>query len=215
MDLLTLRFLERFLAVIIGGLAIFLGYRLFINIPESRDSQGKITLPWGISVILSRVGPGVFFALFGAAVVTYSLHKGLEFNEQKSVPSTEAQGPAPATGTTSEVRKFTWGVAPTPAGEKAARADARALLRREIAILNNISHVLRADLPDHERTPIELAIPRIKFALMQPIWGEAAEGWGTPPEFEQWLNDGEPDPPPSHISQAVEYYRYARGGAQP
>jgi len=101
-------------------------------------------------VILSRVGPGVFFALFGAAVVTYSLHKGLEFNEQKSVPSTEAQGPAPATGTTSEVRKFTWGVAPTPAGEKAARADARALLRREIAILNNISHVLRADLPDQD-----------------------------------------------------------------
>jgi hypothetical protein len=215
MDLITLRFIERILAVIIGGLAVFLGYQLFVKIPESRDSQGKITLPWGISVILSRVGPGVFFALFGVAVVTYSLHKGLEFSEQKSVPSAEVKGPAPTTGTVSEVHKFIWGAAPTPEGEQAARADARALLQREIAILNNITHSLRADLPDYERTPIEFAIPRIKFALMKPMWGEAAEGWGTPSEFENWLKDGEPDPPPSHIAKAVEYYRYARGGAKP
>ena len=62
---------------------------------------------------------------------------------------------------------------------------------------------------------VELAIPRIKFALIKPLWGETEEGWGAPPEFEQWLKDGESDPPPSTITQAVEYYHYARREAKP
>jgi hypothetical protein len=213
MDLITFRFIERSLAVIIGGIAVFLGYRLFLKIPESRDGEGKITLPWNITVILSRVGPGVFFALFGAGVVAFSLYKGLEISEKKS--GTAAEIAAPETGAAEESREFKWGAAPTPTGEAATRADARALLRRDIGILNNVTDSLRPDLPEHERTPIELAIPRIKFALMKPMWGDADDGWGSPSEFETWLNDGEPHPSPPKIAQAVEYYLYAKRGAKP
>ena len=173
----------------IGGISILLGYRLFLKIPE-RDSDGKIALPWDITVIMSRVGSGVFFALFGAAVVAFSLHKGIEVSEQKSATVGGARHSAPATGAAGESRELKWGAAPTPAVEKAERTDARALLRRDIAILNNITYALRPDLPEHERTPIELAIPRIKFALMKPLWGDTGEGWGAPPEFEQWLRAG-------------------------
>jgi hypothetical protein len=210
MDLITFRFIERSLAVIIGGIAVLLGYRIFLKIPESRDSEGKITLPWNITVILSRVGPGVFFALFGAGVVAFSLYKGLEISEKKSGSAAEIA--STATGATGESREFKWGAAPTPAGEAAARADARALLRRDIGILNNITN---SDLPEHERTLIELAIPRIKLALMKPMWGGAEAGWGAPSEFETWLKDGEPDPAPPNIAQAVEYYRYAKRRAKP
>jgi hypothetical protein len=200
MDPITYRFIERLLAVIVGGMAVFLGYRMFLKIPESRDSQGKITLPWNITVVLSRVGPGVFFGLFGAGIVALSLYNGLKINEHNGG---------------GEVRQVNWGAAPTPAGETAARADARALLRRDIAVLNNVTNSLRSDLPEYERTPIELAIPRIKFELMKPAWGEPNAGWGTPSEFETWLKNGEPDPAPPRIAQAVEYYGYAKREVKP
>jgi hypothetical protein len=43
MDLLELRVIERILAVVIGGLSIDFGYRLFIKLPEQKDSEGKMT----------------------------------------------------------------------------------------------------------------------------------------------------------------------------
>ncbi len=80
MDLLQLRVIERVLAVVVGGMSVYLGYRLFIKLPEQMDSSGKVVLPGGISVFVSRIGPGVFFSLFGAAVVVVSLQQGLELN---------------------------------------------------------------------------------------------------------------------------------------
>ena len=77
MDPLILRSLERILSVAIGGLSIVLGYRLFLALPTQRDSEGSFKLPWNISVALTRVGPGVFFALFGAAVVALGLHSAV------------------------------------------------------------------------------------------------------------------------------------------
>src|SRR6266496_2543343 len=72
MDLLQLRVIERVLAVIIGG--------LFIKLPKQKDSSGKVMLPGDISIFFSRVGPGVFFSLFGAAVVVVSLQHGLDLD---------------------------------------------------------------------------------------------------------------------------------------
>jgi hypothetical protein len=207
MDPITFRFIERILAVVFGGMAIYLGYRLFVRIPESRDSQGKITLPWNITVILSRVGPGVFFALFGTGVIALSLYKGVQIG-----PGTAFVG-APVVA--NKVTGFIGAAPRAPEAEPAARADARALLRRDIGLLNNITNSLRPDLPDYERTPIELAIPRIKLALMKPVWGETEAGWGTPSEFEEWVKEGELDPAPQHVAQAVEYYRYAKREAKP
>jgi hypothetical protein len=39
MDLLQLRVIERVLAVIIGGMSIYLGYRLFIKVPRQKDTE--------------------------------------------------------------------------------------------------------------------------------------------------------------------------------
>jgi hypothetical protein len=205
MDPLIFRFVERGLAVLIGGLAIYLGYRLFLKIPKSHNSEGKITLPWNITVILSRVGPGVFFALFGSSVVAFSLYKGLEFTESTANRRTE----------TVASRQIDY-AAPTPSGgERAAGVDARALLRKDIAILNNITISLRPDLPEQDRASIELAIPRIKFALMRPIWGEPKDGWGTPSDFEVWLTNRGPQPAPPQIAQAVEYFEYGMHEVSP
>ncbi len=101
------------------------------------------------------------------------------------------------------------------AGEADRRADARVLLRRDIAALNTILPKLRSDLLPQDRTEVELALPRIKFALIQPVWPQNEAGWSDPARFEAWLNEGERDPPPPEIAAAAKYFRYGAAGAQP
>jgi hypothetical protein len=214
MDLDTailLRYIERLAGVFIGGLAIYLGYRLFLKVPERREGEGSIKV-MDVSIILTRIGPGVFFALFGAAVVALSLYKGvLVESTNRSFQGSVAQSDAAPSQRT---ERFS-GMGALNEADADRRADARALLRRDIAVLNNFLPKLRADLPPQDRTEVELALPRIKFALMQPVWPQNETGWGDPARFEAWLSEGERDPPPAEIAAAVDYFRYGTAGAGP
>ena len=216
MDPLTLRFAERLVAILIGGVAIYLGYRLFLEVPSARESDGKFTFPWNASVALTRVGPGVFFALFGAIVVGTSFFKGIEMQyARQDQPALEAAAsvsstPKPA----SETFAFKGAGASATVGEREARADARALLRKDIAILNTVPRALRTNLPEGDRSLIEEALSRTKLALMTPVWGEPSEGWGDVALFEAWLRSAQPDPPPAELKNAVAYYRYGQGSAR-
>ena len=204
MEPVIMRAIERILAVLIGGLSVYLGYNLFLHLPEQTDSAGKIILPGNISIYLSRVGPGVFFALFGVVVVALSLHKAIIYSE----PGNYIRDIIPATG-----RYYSGlGETATKGGRQSlgqtARADARALLRKEIARLNTIPLLLPADLPEHERVPIERSIASIKFLLIKPVWGDSDEGFGDIAEFERWVDAGEPNPPPAGMEGALALYRY-------
>jgi hypothetical protein len=209
---ILLRTIERLTAVLIGGLSIYLGYRLFLRVPEQHEGEGQFKL-WDVSIIMSRIGPGAFFALFGAAVVGLSIVKGIV------VADAQERGPKDSiakTATPPDAHSKSYsGMGASTADTADQRADNRALLRRDIAILNNFLPKLRADLAEQDRTQVELAIPRIKFALMRPMWDESTPGWGEPARFEAWLKDAEPDPPPADIAAAVEYFRYAKPGASP
>src|SRR4051794_16652007 len=85
MDASLLRGAERILIVGIGGLAIWLGYLSFRLIPYSHDASGHISFPGGIKIYVSRVGPGVFFCLFGAMVVGLSLAYPVSFEQMDLV----------------------------------------------------------------------------------------------------------------------------------
>lgn len=210
MDPITLRFAERLLAVLFGGMAIYLGYRLFLRVPEQRSGDGKFTLPWDVSIAVTRVGPGVFFALFGAAVVGTALVKGIEWEQARSVVSPgQAAAPVEARSMRAVERLDFKGAGAAPdRSEREARANGRALVDREIAVLNTLGRYFRPDLPDHERSMLERAVVRIKLALMKPVWGDRAEGWGDVARFEQWVRDGELDPPPADLAAAAAYYRH-------
>lgn len=196
--ILLLRFLERITAVLIGGMAIYLGFRLFLLVPEQRDSAGKLVLPWDISVVMTRVGPGVFFALFGVAAAGLALFRPLEISLQGPGLSEEKGG-----------RRVSYAAGPA-LGDQTARTDARALLRKEIAVLNTVPRLLRKDLPGYERDSIKSGIARVKLALMRPVWGDTAEGWGDFAEFERWVQAGEPDPQPAGMGEALALYRYGQ-----
>jgi hypothetical protein len=205
----TLRLLERILDVAIGGISIYLGYRLFLRLPESTDSSGKVILPGNISVYLSRVGPGVFFALFGALVVGVSLETAVRYSEREPANTDTFVG-KPAAKTVRESSKNFIGLGSAiDSGDSEGVADARSLLRKEIAIMNTIPAELKSDLSQQDRDEVMRAISRIKFALMKPVW-DSRSGWGDPAQFEEWLKAGAPDPPPARLEQAVEYFRYGQ-----
>lgn len=201
MDLLQLRVIERVLAVVIGGLSIFLGYRLFIKLPEQKDSSGKVILPGDISIFFSRVGPGVFFSLFGAAVVVVSLQHGLELDlANKSSVTPES------TEKTANLKVRYMGGADEldPAKRDALRAEAR----RTIAELNKLPTMLPANVPASRRTDVAQAVRDSKLALIGMVWGA---DWGDFSKFRNWVNDGETDPiPPGFSPEAAKTYRQTR-----
>ena len=201
MDLLELRVVERILAVVIGGLSIYLGYRLFIKLPEQKDSEGKMTLPGDISIFFSRVGPGVFFSLFGAAVVALSLQHGLELDVARKANVTAAASEQTASV---KVRYMGGAGEADPARREALRAEAR----RTIAELNKLSSLLPASLPASRRTDVAQAVRESKLALLGMVWGS---DWGDFATFRNWVNDGEADPVPSGISpEAVKTFGQTR-----
>ena len=198
MDPITLRFIERFLIVIFSGMAIYLGYRLFLAVPEQRNSSGEVKLSKDISIILSRVGPGAFFALFGVIVLSLSLLRPLEFSSSAS-EAAQQSGAAQAYSYASE---------PPTRDDSALRSDARVGLRREIGRLNTIPQLLKTDLLENDRNDIIRSLRRVKLLLMKPAWGEPEEGFGDFAAFEEWVEQGEVDPPPADMKGALELYRF-------
>src|SRR5712691_3281014 len=153
MQPLALRFIERIAAIIIGGLAVYFGYRLFVLIPHEKTSDGKVRLPWNISIVLSRVGPGVFFALFGIIAVGTALVRPLEIGAPRT--------PSQSSGNEYPSIRYMAG----SSEDQSARADTRALLRKDMAVLNTISQQLRPDLPKHEKDSTQRVIAKIKLEL--------------------------------------------------
>lgn len=201
MDLLLLRVIERILAVVIGGLSIYLGYRLFIKLPHQKDSSGKMVLPGDISIFFSRVGPGVFFSLFGAAVVLVSLKEGLEIDVANRASIT-----ADSTVRAGNVKVRYMG----DAGEAdpAKRDSLRVEARRTVAELNKLTALLAPGVSPSRRTDIAQAVRDSKLALIGMVWGP---DWGEFAAFRNWVNDGETDPiPPGFSPEAVKIFRQTR-----
>ena len=57
--------LVRMVAFGISGLLAYFGYRLFFTVPQQTESGGRIETP-GLTITLSRIGPGTFFAVCAA-----------------------------------------------------------------------------------------------------------------------------------------------------
>lgn len=83
-------FYYKLLSILVGAFIIYLGYRLFskrIASPAGDlEAEGK-----GMKLYLKGAAPGIFFALFGAFVICFSLYRGLEYKEEAKT----AQHPSP------------------------------------------------------------------------------------------------------------------------
>jgi hypothetical protein len=203
--LLLMRMGERLFGLLAGGLCIVLGYQLFVRLPEKADSAGKVILPGGVSIWLSRVGPGVFFALFGVAIVGYSFASTVRVsNEQTSVPvraSGSATVPVLAASTRQEISAMS-----DRSGGRAKREEREeqlTYLRLTMANLNAAIERLQRDTQPPERDRLVAGLQNAKMLLLRGEWDTA---WGDPARFQGWINSGATLPAPSGMDEPAGLY---------
>lgn len=220
MEEFIFRAAERILGVFIGGFAIYLGYRLFIKLPEQMDSSGKVILPGGVSIFLSRIGPGIFFSLFGAAIVAFSLYQRLEIETHATSPGSSLNAPpdaslgaSPNAATANRIRSVHYmGNDGASAGD-ARLAALRSEAKRTVYELNRLPQALPADLPAPKRNDVNQALRESKLALVYSVWGQ---DWGDFAQFKRWIDQGESTPAPSSFDvAAIELFRNGQSEPSP
>jgi hypothetical protein len=191
------RMVERILGVLIGAVLIYFGYRLFLGLATKRGSDrggGEFSFAGGNKIKLSKVGPGVFFALFGAGLIIFSLLKPVSLTiSPRGGKATSS--PKPGTIASSEF-KFV-GAVSVPESDN-DRARMRTETEQDIIALNR--SLENAD--SASRAELERAVSRGKFALMEPLW---SEDWGDIADFRDWLDKR--GSPPAALQPAVDYFQ--------
>ena len=201
--LLLMRMFERLLGLLAGGLSIVLGYRLFINLPEKTDSSGKVVLPGGVNIWLSRVGPGLFFALFGAAIIAYSFTSTVKVTTEQSTPSAKSSGGASDVLVSScqEIAAMS-GRSADPVA-KDVRDRQIVVLRGVMADLNATIVRLEREAPPPERDRLIGGVQSAKLLLLLGAW-EAS--WGDPARLRTWINTGASLPAPTGLEIPAGLY---------
>lgn len=196
-----LRQSERLLIVLGGILAVVLGYRLFMNLPMLERGAGKIQLPGGISIFLTRIGPGVFFALFGTGVLAYSLHQGVRVAESPAA----ARSTTGATAARDENLTTYSGVsgAGGGAGAEARQAERNGVVAT-VRALAALETALESTLQGQAKLSALMALDDAKARLMRGVWDDA--DWGPRATFETWRNAGMPRPAPAAIARAADVF---------
>ena len=203
MDLESFRGLERLLVIGAGALAIVLGYLLFRHMPEAGEGEGKVKLPGGVSIYVSRVGPGVFFVMFGAAVVGLSLQSPLVIAERRGGEQLAAA--APAAGAAARHLSYLDDGAGNglTAAEIEALELARLRAREHIGFLNGLTGDLAAELPEARRAEIGRRLRNAKLELVQAVWGN----WGDRRAFVEWVRLGAEGAPPEGLEAPAVLFR--------
>lgn len=81
-------FLFKVISLLCGLFTIYLGYKLFVK--GIFNEAGDFQATWkDINLLLKKAAPGTFFALFGAIVISISIHKGLDFRSNLLPVQTE------------------------------------------------------------------------------------------------------------------------------
>ena len=200
---------QRIIGVLIGGMLVYFGYRLFLSVPGKRGrdgGSGEFSLGRASKVKLSKVGPGVFFAIFGAGLIAYSFAKPMKVNipattQTAATPNAEntsraANTPSAGTGVVAAGFSYVGAVSAPETDEDRARM--RAETQEDIIVLNRALDRANAS----ERLQVERAVVKAKVALMEPIW---AEDWGELKDFRDWLAKG--GTPPAKTQPAADYFQ--------
>lgn len=184
------RAVERVLIILVAALCIYLGFRLLLAMPKNRTGEGKVTLPLGGSIILSRLGPGAFFALFGCVILVLSLRHALTVNAplerepQRQTASAASRGSAAATS-------FTY-LQPrdTPLSQEFDWLPPEVL--DDLFLLNQMPSALRGDIDPKLRADLEQLAVRGKLLVLHPHWQNS---WGSEIAFREWAATGSGNPP--------------------
>lgn len=173
-ELILLRAVERLLAIVVGGLSIWFGFRLFLAIPDRpADGHAEISLSKNRRLLVSRIAPGIFFALFGTLAVIASFYFSTTL---QSVEGARYSG----LGHRSTA----------PFGANADRSIAPldpATLSLTLAFLSDMEAELARHGTEDEAAWRARRFRIAKLAIMERNW---QSDWGDFAEFEIWLDEG-------------------------
>lgn len=204
-SIIVFRAIERIIAIAVGAMCIYLGYRLFSRIPEEKQGEAKIKFPGDVSIYIARVGPGVFFALFGAVIIGLSFYLKVEYVHQSSQKPTAMEAQPTASGTLDSEVDYFRGLTPThPKQDFASLEKDRLRLILEIEYLNSLSEQINGHFTEHQIIELNTRTAKIKLAIMKTIW---ASDWGDFDEFQLWVEAGADDPIPAGLEFSAEYFR--------
>ncbi len=197
---------ERILLVMVGALAIYLGYSLFRQIPNANKGahlgEGKIELPGGVSIFLTRIGPGVFFALFGIAVIGYSVTKPVQLNFP-AVSTTVAGGASGGATYSGAAQRDLMPSPPRSSSIPMAGPEPELV----VAKLNGFYLEAQKRLSTPQALELADAIRAAKFAVMLGRWKPE---WGDRARFEGWVREhGDKDPPREIVEDAFRIFNTA------
>ena len=209
---LLARWSERLVIALIGALSIYLGY-LLCKMPLGQLSDAELAFGKSATFIVRRVGPGFFFALFGAAIVGFSLKMQMRFIAQEPSPS-PASLPGAKDGTvlrkTPGGSSFLYAVLPGGVFDNQAVQSARSQLIIDFRTLDQLcSAIASADAEERvviskeDRADFRNAVPRVKQALMSTVW---EDDWGDYAAFTSWVRGDQSETPPEGLEAPTRFY---------
>lgn len=163
----------RFLQILAGVLLCILGYRLFQQVPTS-NGTAEVSLTDHLKFNLSKVGPGVFFALFGAAIMIQAINNPPRL-ERLSGPMASKTEPT-------QERVLIAGQRDATVAEGAALTLEQ--LKPQMRFLNGVGGLLRENLSIEQRVKFENDQRETKLALMAGAWDN--KRWGDFTTFAVW-----------------------------
>jgi hypothetical protein len=134
------------------------------SLPAERQASGTLTLP-SAKLVMSKVGPGVFFALFGGLVLWQGVRTQLNAGPVVAATTTLAQGAQAAH--TAQGGQITLA---SSSGDQASLSH----VENDISVLNCLAAFAPDDLGPGEA---ERVLHKARVALIgtvwQPAWGDA------------------------------------------
>ncbi len=184
----------RFGLLLAGILFCWLGYRLFAH--AQTPGGAELSFKDVFKLNLYQVGPGIFFSLFGAAILVYSIHKPPSLDLRDALQETGAArlpaAPAAAPGSAAGNVAANPGAGPRSiviAGARGAPADTvdAAVLSRaanQVAFVNRLE--TSGSVAAQDKKDIARMSRQIRVSIMHSVW---QADWGDPAEFEAWERD--------------------------
>ncbi len=170
-----LRMVERITAVVIAGFSIYFGYRLFFHLPFERTHGGQLELP-GVKIVLSRVGPGVFFAAFGSMLLYHSITAEIKVSRVIHDSGKEELTIDGANSDITRTSEFI-GISSTGKSGGIATPQQRSKALTTVEMLNCAHRLLIQQSTSPElQDKMSLAIRDAKRAMVLSVWNE--DDWG-------------------------------------
>lgn len=201
-ELALLRATERLIAVLLGGVAIVLGYRLFMNVPQSTESSAEADISGKVKIILTRIGPGVFFALFGAGIVWASYHYQVTTAAGQDMQTMMADTLKPDDTLRRTTQYVSYNGLGTATGDLINYEEQAGAVRRTLRVLNQLPAIVPVN---RQPQNFVAAVRASKLSVIRSIW--QTDKWGDYAGFDAWVDRGARPPVPKSFEEPYELFQ--------